>query len=334
MRITSLTHQPDSSELQVPLPGARYRRHGISPFPYHCGSNVNFWRPYINGTSFTDCRAMELNHYWSAPPCHPVPLITIANHANRKESYGGLGIEHTRSKLGTLTGLKKIESLSLEYVMELDESVLQTIFRSRMAESLKILELRYCNIDHVVLAELMEGALPILTHFTFLDRMESARAESSRYALAQNDPSTAHLCPRIRDFGKNLHHLDFAVPYVCRDMFVSGPEVEVLSRAGIATDVGTPEGEIAVGMSLDRHAIQQVLSEHRQKQSRLRKRAFVIQAVSEAKASNSATGTGPKSGASSTQIIELNAARDAEYSYEQEECKRARTILETKGGWT
>ncbi|KAI9873029.1 MAG: hypothetical protein M1830_000919 [Pleopsidium flavum] len=332
MRTISSILQIDSPRRH--LPGVRrHQGYGISPFPYECGPNAKFWRPYINGTSFPDCHAVEINHYWSSPPCDPVLLITIARHAHQRRSYSGLGIDRARTELGILTGLKRLESLSLEYVIELDDDILQNIFRSRMAESLKILELRYCNIDYVVLAELMEGALPVLTHFTFLDRMDSILAESSRYALAQHDTSTAHLCPRIREFGKNLNHLVFAVPFICRDMFLSRHDVEALNRSGITTDVGTPDGRILAGMSLDRHAIQQVLAEHRHNQSHLHKKAYTATAVAEVKASSSVREIGSVFGGRSTQGGELKVVRDAEYSYEQEELKRARTISEAKGGW-
>lgn len=305
----------------------------MSPFPYDCRPDVRFWRPYINGTSFPDCRSIELNHYWSAPPCDAVPLITIARHANDSCRNGNFGPKHIQAELSTPIGLRKLESLSLEYVLELHKDVLQQLFKSRMADNLRILELRFCLMGNDMIADLMEVALPSLTHFTFLDRISSDAAESSREALNHNDHSGGHLCPRVRKFGKNLHHLYLAVPYVCRDLFLSEAEADALHRAGIVTDIGTPEGNLADGMNLDRYAIKQVLSEHRRKQSTLRKNAFIAQAIAEAKVSNPALGAESMFGGGGS-TIELKAARDAEYAFDQEAIKRARTISDTKGRWT
>ncbi|KAI9810338.1 MAG: hypothetical protein M1827_006305 [Pycnora praestabilis] len=302
-----------------------------------CMPNARFWRPYLNGSTFPNCRTVEINHYWKTPR-HGVSTIQTANEDGDRLSSSHSSLRDAVTQLGSLAGLKNLESISLEHCKEMSSTILEAIFfrRESVAAKLKILELRFCNIDYGVLHKLMSQALPYLTHFTLHVGLLSATAEGAKYELndRSDNQNFPHLCPLVREFGRNVTCLELAVPYLCRDIFIDEHESGALLKAGICTDIGKCGGDIAnsdQGVNLDRYAIRQAILEYRAKKLERRHKQRIAQAVSESEMTTASTGGSLFGG--NTLSSELQVARDTEYAIDVEKQKRRRLISDARGTW-
>ncbi|KAI9747236.1 MAG: hypothetical protein M1835_002174, partial [Candelina submexicana] len=238
--------------------------HQTGVFP----SLSSFWRPYLNGYSFPDCRSFELNQYWDDVPIGVQPRLPPSTPITGYESPPTpSGIDAALAALGPLKGLKKLESISLAWPTELNSTTLAAIFSPRatsVAANLKKLELRYCNVSYSVMAALMRQCLPVLTHFTLLYAMDSPSNGTGRQRRQQHG---CHLCPLVREYAKDLTSLKLAAPSIYRELFIDEQEQKLLHTVGIDTAVGCLDGRIAPGKALDRYAISQTLSHHRMNKS-------------------------------------------------------------------
>ncbi len=240
-------------------------------------SSSAFWQPYLNGSSFPDCRSFELNQNWDCVPTTELHYnLPYADMPGNNGSPSPETISATLGELGPLKGLGKLESIKLEWPTEIDSTIFAAMFSPQAtsaAVNLKVLELRYCDVNYTVMAALMRQCLPVLTHFTLLYTMncnfarEAQRVQNSWKAGTQSGlTEECHLCPQIREFAKDVTSLKLAVPYVCRELFIDDQEQLILSSVGIDTAVGTNGGRIVPGKALDCYAISQTLSHHRMNQ--------------------------------------------------------------------
>ncbi|KAH0553079.1 hypothetical protein GP486_006727 [Trichoglossum hirsutum] len=286
-----------------------------------CCPNAPFWRSLFNGDTFPDCSSVEIHHFRAAPSLQPETLADISSFqippvfphvmVNVKD-------------LGELAGLGKIYSLVLEFVPELNDSILMASL-SRAA-SLRVLELRYCNLSPTSLAKLLPHALPNLSKFTLLI---SSRSMSARDIALSVDESVEgderasyipHLCPLIREFSKNLTHLEFANPYICREIFVDNLEMRKIEEAGVSRT--------------DRFAIGQVLVDFRKQKEDKRRKLRIAEAVAESKAKSRSTGSNSLFGRGvSGERKAEDTAREMERALDDEQQKRIRLIKDTKEGW-
>ncbi|KAI9781151.1 MAG: hypothetical protein M1839_006259 [Geoglossum umbratile] len=289
-----------------------------------CQPNAPFWRSLFNGEAFPDCKSVEIHHFRATPPSQPGALAEISSYEiDWPHSYvygGGQKVDN----LGTLAGLGKVQTLILEFVPELDNSILMASL-SRAA-NLKQLELRYCKLSQSALAKLLPHALPNLTSFTLLINTRSSSAEEVALLVnksIEGDEATSdipHLCPLIREFGKNLIHLEFANPYLCRELFVDKLEMRKIEESGV--------------LRTDRFALSSVLSDFRKQTNDRRRKLRIAQAVAEAKAKARSTGSSSLFGggrADEQRVGDL--AREMERTLDDEEKTRTRLISGTKGGW-
>jgi hypothetical protein len=290
--------------------------------PKSCEPNAPFWRSLFNGEAFPDCKSVEIHHFRSTPSSQPEALADISSYeinSPHTYNYGG----SPKVKLGTLAGLGKVETLILEFVPELDNDILMQSLTG--AASLKKLELRYCNLSQAALAKLLPHALPNLTSFTLLISTHSFSAEQVAIlvdrSLVENEKarSIPHLCPLIREFGKNLKHLEFANPYICRELFVDKLEMRKIEEAGV--------------LRTDRFALRNVLSDFRRQTSDKRRKLRIAEAIAEAKAKARSTRSSSLFGSGRNDELSAEITRNMERALDDEEKTRTRLINGTKGGW-
>ncbi|KAI9770945.1 MAG: hypothetical protein M1840_002649 [Geoglossum simile] len=289
-----------------------------------CQPNAPFWRSLFNGEAFPDCKSVEIRHFRSAPPPQPEALADISSfEINLPHAYSYAGGQKVNN-LGTLAGLGTVQALILEFVPELDNDILmQSLTR---AANLKKLELRYCKLSQSALAKLLPYALPNLTSFTLLINARSSSAEQVAFLVDRSVEGNEtvndipHLCPLIREFGKNLTHLEFANPYICRELFVDKLEMRKIEEAGV--------------LRTDRFALRSVLSDFRRQTTDKRRKLRISESISEAKAKAKSTGSSSLFGSvrNDEQRVE-DITREMERALDDEEKTRARLISGTKGGW-
>ncbi len=188
-----------------------------------CRPNAKFWRPLVSGMSLPDCKSIEIHHWWASPPPRSA---SIRNQAAMSYIYSEYADFPTSSeRLGLLDGLGMLEKISLESPPELNSSILVQLLSHQdpLASNLRYLELRFCSLDPAVIAKLLQQVSRSLTHLILL---LGGRANTSLY----NGKEPPHLCPLIREFCKDLEHLEFAAPTVCTDMFYDDDELREIRK--------------------------------------------------------------------------------------------------------
>ena len=312
-----------------------------------CTPNAKFWRPLVNGDSFPDCLNLELRHYWATiPPTH-ASLDLQDRYEHYSSTHGSHNLSHRSGMvggqhglvdglradqiIGPTKGLKKFESISLEWPGELDPLLLMQLLGNpdSVAVSLSKLELRFCNLDYDTISKLLYHAPPNLKYLVLLCSDDDGQFHS------YYDVEMPHLCPLIRDFSKKLDHLEFGAPTVCRELFFDESETQSLRRHGVATDLGRDGGTIEGHERLDVHAIRETVQACR-RQKRSRHRAGRIkEAITAAKAQSARTKTASLFGGDGigSNATLARVQREAEVLLDEEEEQRTRLIKSSKKPW-
>ena len=303
----------------------------------------------MNGRSFQDCRSIEIHHYWAEPSRIKILPLDGLLEPDVPWSARGTSYEVTDAYLGRLNrqritgstllspsdsfgGLQKFEEFTVEGAPELTEEIMGTIMENRgsIATNLKRLDLRGLpSLTLRAVAKLLARALPTLTHFTLhigphnSDAVEhrSRFQSNARYEkeYLERGEIVPHLCPLIRDFGKDVQQLELAVPYVCRQIFITNQESEALEQAGVQIKIGVEPG-ITPGLTpLDCRSISKVLSDYRN-QSALHTRQRNIDAAV-LKSGNAQDG------------MNSRAAANAGIEYDIQVEDRTRRVREAKIPW-
>lgn len=289
--------------------GADFNDPGFRPSPQqHCRPNASFWRPFLNGDSFPDLRSVKLHHYWARNPENSENILAQAttDYESIRNRYFHLSNRHGEEaeQLGPCFGLEKLQEIFLESVPELSPSLLGQILNNQVskAHNLKKLDIRFCSLDADTLNFLLQQQIDSLTHFTLF-------VPASTYSPI-GDSQAPHLCSQIVSFCKNLVYLKYLTSHICHDLFLSEQEKGILKETGLSAQLMDNSGEV------DRHAIRQVLEEHRGKQARLRREQRLSESLAKARVDNPGIYA-------STLELELD----------QEEEKRKRLIAESKTPW-
>ena len=188
-----------------------------------CRPNAKFWRPLVSGMSLPDCKSIEIHHWWASPPSKGA---SIRNQAATRHIYSNyINYSNSTERLGLLDGLGKLEKISLESPPELDSSILVQLLSHQdpLASNLKHLELRFCSLGPGVIAQLLRQVSHSLTHLILL---LGGSADTNLY----DGKEPPHLCPLIRDFCKNLVHLEFAASTVCTEIFYDDDELRGIRK--------------------------------------------------------------------------------------------------------
>lgn len=326
-RVTKLivhvgNREPDSSHLAVPVGHRRPTRDCCLP-------NAEFWKPFVNGDCFPDCKNLEIRHHWATTPPANASLKVRAEINDHGDAYSRRRYSSTTPSIGTTSGLKKLESILLEATPELNSPLLMLLLGNpnSVAAKLRKLDLRHCDLDEETISKLLYHAPPNLEHLALICR--------PRWNYAYDDHDRPHLCPLIREFAKNLVHLEFAAPSICRELFLDDLERKSLRTSGITTGIRDRDGQIEGSEKLDTVLIRDTIEAcRRQKRTKYRNER-VKQAISTAKAPSSSTSASTSlfGGAANTNNAAVRAQREMEFTLDDEEESRRRLIEGSKTRW-
>ena len=234
--------------------------------PSSCTPSADFWKPFVNGTCFPDCKDLEVRHYWAtAPPTNAsldltrtpeVADIIDDDYGRRTPAfYRGNpprpvyfeGRDPVIPQIGTTDGVRKFERVVLECPPELTSGIFMQLLGNpnSVANKLTYLELRFCNLNTETISKLLYHAPPSLKHMVLL-RIENNPSSDS---LEQDEGP--HLCPLIRDFGKRIIHLEYAASTVCNELFFDDVDKESLRSSGVASGFGSSVGAPEVDENFD-----------------------------------------------------------------------------------
>ena len=311
------------------------RRHNQT----RCYPKPEFWRPFVNGMCFPDCKNLEIRHYWATTPPDRASLYSRKLH--HWWNYDGHDMDemsflntHHKSRgggpmIGATDGLKRLESITLECPPELNSSLLMQLLGipKSVASNLARLELRFCNLDETTISTLLYHAPPNLKHLVLL------RLTRSNHNY--NHESSTHLCPLVREFAKKMTHLEYAADTICRELFFDDFERQSLRQNGIITGIGSAGGVIEGTEKLDTHLIRDTVEACR-KQKRIQYRnGRVKEAITMAKANNASDSASSPlfGGAPNQNNIATGAQRDTEFLLDEEEERRSRMIEGSRTPW-
>lgn len=290
-----------------------------------CVPNAKFWRPFVNGSSFPDCVDLEVHHYWATKPPDGASLdLGVSDYFVGRGSPGVIG----RSE-----GLERLESIFLEKPPELDSSILMQLLGNpkSMASNLKTLELRFCKLDSQTIAQLLYHAPPNLKRVVLLCQDDRQFTHEHHDDQEQRQ----HLCPLIREFSKNLNHIEFGAASICRELFFDDLERQELELNDIITTSGSPTESSVSNNSLDGHAIRRAVEDCRQRKRMNHRNDRVKQAIIACQA-NTITSTNHTSlfGESiKPTAAAFKAQRDTETLLDEEEQTRKRLIEGSTPKW-
>lgn len=309
-----------------------------------CGANAQFWRPFVGGISFPDCLKLEIRHYWATTPPKHASLDLEKQHSThggfphggyplRRDNRGRHAVidGNTTDRIGITDGLRKFESIMLECPPELNSPLLMQLLGNpnSVASNLVNLELRFCNLDYETISKLLYHAPPNLKRFVLLC------CDSNPNFGGFDHREGPHLCPLIREFAKNLFHLEFGASTICRELFFDDLERQSLSQNGVITALGTTGGAIEGSERLDAHAIREIIHSCRKQKKTTIRNGRIDEAILTAKAQDDSTGpssslfgstVNPNSTASGTR-------REAEALLDEEDERRSRLIEGSKTPW-
>lgn len=316
-----------------------------------CVPNAKFWRPFVNGDVFSDCLELEIRHHWATTPPRDASLDLQKRYQADANSFGAppfhggtsrfaprRGFVNSRAsqntylpsteQIGSTSGLKTFQSIILECPPELNSLLLMQLLGNpnAVASNLTSLELRFCNLDYETISKLLYHAPPNIKRLVLLccDVQDDGFHNASSH-------EAVHLCPLIREFSKNLAHLEFGASTVCRELFFDAIERQSLRNHGIETGLGADGGAVDKNFgSLDGHAIRETIQACR-KQKRMKSRNNrVKEAITAARCqNNSETPSSSLFGSNSTSTIvqaATRAQRETEAVLDEEEEKRSRLI--------
>ena len=248
----------------------------------HCAPNAKFWRPLVDGTTFPDCKSLEVRHHWAIPP-HERSCMDLSQYYSassndlpemvlpRNGRFPTFGAEQplyssSWDVIGTTDGLEKFESISLEATPELSPSIMMQLFgdQKSTAANLRTLELRFCDLGPNIIAVLLHHIPPNLSRLVLLCR-ERERFDSDPDSDYGMEEKPTHLCPLLRQVGKSLAHLEYGASEICRELFFDKVEIESLRQDGIMTKVGQEGGANMTVNHIDAHAIQETVRRCRQR---------------------------------------------------------------------
>ncbi|KAI5805060.1 hypothetical protein EDC01DRAFT_355532 [Geopyxis carbonaria] len=295
---TSTASNPSTQRAAV-VNNSRTAYAHMGPVRKRCGPNKEFWTGLFNGDSFPDLQEIEIIH------------------GETRTWYS-----HDEPKFGSsdLKGLGRITRLVVSRAPELNDKILMSALS--LAMSLKKLELKKIEgLSYNAISKLLQFALPNLTHFTLHVKYGDSSARDVERSLRHVDTLEAgphedvhHLCPLIREYGKNIQHLDIFLPYICREVFLTAAERKKLSEAGVNISIGNRYGDIGTEL-LDKTSIVKILTDYRKALSHAKFQQAVKENIKEA----STTG-------------KTKAHNLAEYEEDQKKYSRARSIQQER--WT
>ena len=298
------------------------------PYVHECVPSAEFFRPFVNRLSFPDLKDFTLRHHWAiTPPAHTT--LDIQYHIQHQGRLHPA--RNHRSNVGSIGdpgGLDKLESIMLEAVPEFTPPVLTQLLGNPLAatSNLTNLDIRFCEVDHSTIAQLLHHAPPKLKRLCLMSRLGDREARlwdrmERRTGPSSTCASSHHLCPLLREYSKRLERLDYGALSVCRELFFSDDEI-----------LSLPETQ---SRNLDVYAIQQTIQavrkhrKARQQNDRIQK---TLQQLDLSTKSFDSTHSSVES--ATTTAASSKAQMDVEAALDEEEAQRQRFIDGSRAKWT
>ncbi|KAG8527595.1 uncharacterized protein KY384_007748 [Bacidia gigantensis] len=185
--------------------------------------------------------ALEIRHHWAIAPKENVSLFPHerSRGPNGHDYYLPQHYRPTQHSFTALDGLEKLQSIKLECVPELDESVMaQLLGSSKIGSNLSSLELRFCMLADEAITQLLYHAPPNLKHLVILTKARHHSQHHDEEGSTRVQKETPHLCPLFRKLGKGLAYLEYGANRICRELFFDDLEIESIAKDGILTNLG------------------------------------------------------------------------------------------------
>ena len=312
-----------------------------------CQPNAKFWRPFVNGMTFPDCKKLEVRHYWATVPPGNASLDLMKVYPpydpyDGRPLYGGprgspSGVSTTDQHIGSTAALKRFQSIVLECPPEINSPLLMQLLGNpdAVAVNLTNLELRFCNLSYETYSKLLYHAPPNIQRFVLLccDTRGFNHHHSAHYE------KIPHLCPLLRAFSRRLIHLEFGAQRICPELFLDDVEKQSLKNHGIETAIGFDGGAIDNDFGdIDSHAIRETVRGCRKQKRAMYRNDRIREAITAAKstvrANSSSNSLFGSSEASDANKIAIKCKRDTEALLDEEEEKRSRLIKNSKTPWS
>ncbi|MCJ1275693.1 hypothetical protein MMC21_003496 [Puttea exsequens] len=313
-----------------------------------CSPSAQFWSPFVNGITFPDCEDLELHHYWAASPSARATIDYNESYEREglryradttRPSYGlqRFGARRNnaqevpaRLQMGSTSGLKKIKTALLEYAPEINSALLVQLLGNpnSVASNLTSLELKFCTLDKETISSLLHHAPPKLNRLILL------RAGGDTNNDTSNDPT--HLCPLIRDFTKNMVHMEYAASMICNEIFFDDAERASLSNSGIAKTIEGVRGTFNRSENLDGHSIRETIQACRTRKRNDYRNDRIKEAIVASQKESTSPEASPSlfGGISSMHKNSANKAqREVEAILDEIDEKRRRLIKGSKTPW-
>ncbi|KXT14001.1 hypothetical protein AC579_8861 [Pseudocercospora musae] len=197
---------------------------------WRCGdTEINLWDICFGGSVMPDLRQIEVDTTHPSPEKRPTTLAEACKF--RRGSYLGA---LNRDGSDTLYGLKKMESISLNYNHLLEPSVLESLFDSDIVpQNLTRVEITNCpsihqTLDIAALSMLLHRGLMLLQHLKLHVQPLGSEPdhEEMRYYNEINENPHRHLCNVVREAGQQIMYLDLALPFACKNIFLPMPQTK------------------------------------------------------------------------------------------------------------
>jgi hypothetical protein len=160
--------------------------------------------------------------------------------------------------------MENLRTLKIEGDSTLNHALLHSLFGSaNIPTRLTTLEIVYCpNLlfakNAAAWSKLLQRSLttlPALRKLKLHILEDPHKTPGLAYQTLQ-DPPTAHFCDFVRVFGQNIQHLDLALPYACRSIFLPPKPSWHYSNA-MSEDCGAPGIQREPLMTLPQRLIDQ-----------------------------------------------------------------------------
>ena len=282
---------------------------------------------------FPDLKSVEIHHFWAMVPPRGSNLINQAERCkyplssppeyqsgryNARHRAGTAGQVLTEGgNIGPCPGLEHLEEIYLESPPELNSPLLMQILNNEASKAIRLrkLELRFCYIELQTIANLLQQEVVTLRHFTLLIGYEDSNGHRD-----YPPKPVPHLCPLLREFSKNLVELKFAACHVCREFFFTEEEIQCLRLNGLTNNIASSRGATDDNINLDRHAIHQVITEHREKKISDYRNSRIVDAIAEAKRKK-------------LSMLDSTVKINTELQLDRENAARSRQIKDSMSPW-
>ncbi|EME77565.1 uncharacterized protein MYCFIDRAFT_179081 [Pseudocercospora fijiensis CIRAD86] len=199
-------------------------------------TKINLWDLCFGGSVLPDLRHIEADTHHHSPEKRPTTLAEASKLQRAQYRLRrGRFFDVVAKPFDVLYGIKKMESISLNCNHLLESCVLESLFDSNIIpQNLTKLEITNCpslhqTVDLAALSMLLNRGLRLLQHLKLHIqgiRGYMAESEETSYKNHINNIPHHHLCNVVREAGQQIKHLDLALPFACKNIFLPIPRTK------------------------------------------------------------------------------------------------------------